>query len=204
MITKKEHWEKIYTEKTPEEVSWTQAVPEMSLKLLNHLHLPKDAAIIDIGGGESHLADHLLKAGFTDITVLDISENALKKTKNRLSKDADKIKWIVSDILTFTPERNYDCWHDRATFHFLVNDKDKAVYRNLVNTHVNSFFILGTFSTTGPKKCSGLDICQYDEASMLQQFPSFKKVECEEVTHITPFNTEQHFQFCVMNKLHLS
>lgn len=200
MITKKEHWEKIYTEKTPQEVSWTQVVPEMSLTLFNHLHLPKNAAIIDIGGGESYLVDNLLKQGYSDITVLDISEKALEKTKKRLGKEADKIKWIVSDILHFTPDRNYDCWHDRATFHFMVNDNEKTAYRNLVNRYVTSYFILGTFSTTGPKKCSGLDICQYEEASMLQQFPSFHKVECDQVTHITPFNTEQNFQFCVLQK----
>lgn len=201
MITKKEHWEKIYAEKTPEQVSWTQAVPEMSIKLFSHLNLPKDAAIIDVGGGESKLVDYLLKEGYTDITVLDISENALQKTRNRLGQLADKVNWIVSDILSFKPQRAYDCWHDRATFHFLITDEEKAQYRSLVNEHIKGYFILGTFSPTGPKKCSGLDICQYDEAWMLQQFPAFQKIECEQVTHITPFDTEQNFQFCVMKKL---
>ncbi len=117
------HWEKIYATKRHDEVSWYQPTPVVSLDFINELNIPKDAAIIDVGGGDGYLVDNLLAAGFTDITVLDISEVAINKAKQRLGKEAEKINWIVSDINELATDKKFDCWHDRAAFHFLTTEK---------------------------------------------------------------------------------
>ena len=115
--SRKEHWENIYGTKELKDVSWFQPLPETSLNFLKEFNVPKNAAIIDVGGGDSLLVDHLLAEGYTDISVLDISEKALERAKSRLGEKASHIKWIVSDASEFKPERKYDFWHDRAAFH---------------------------------------------------------------------------------------
>mgnify|MGYP002152010185 CR=1 FL=1 len=113
-----DHWEKVYQTKELKEVSWYQSVPETSLGFVKQFALPKDARIIDIGGGDSLLADCLLDMGYSDITVLDISDSALERAKKRLGKKAARIKWIATDVTKFAPTERYDFWHDRAALHF--------------------------------------------------------------------------------------
>ena len=191
---RKAHWEKMYTEKSPQQVSWTQSEPIPSIDFVNTTQLPLDAPIIDVGGGESHLVDHLLNLGYSDLTVLDISENALLRTQQRLGKDADKIKWIVSDITQFQPSRTYALWHDRAVFHFLTHREDIVAYKHLVSNYLSHSLILSTFSLNGPLKCSGLPIQQYDATSLASLFaPQLELVHHQEEIHHTPFNTTQAF-----------
>lgn len=197
----KQHWENVYNNKQPHEVSWTQNVPTTSLELIASLNLPLDAAIIDIGGGDSHLVDNLLQQGYTDITVLDISGAALERAKKRLGDNADKINWIETDITDYKPNRKYHLWHDRAAFHFLTNEADKQQYINMVNNTVDGYMIIGTFSDNGPKKCSGLDICQYSPSQMANTFaPAFSVLSTQTLDHTTPFNTTQNFTFCSFKK----
>lgn len=196
-----QHWEHVYETKTPEQVSWTQEIPQTSLDFINSFGLSKDARIIDIGGGDSNLVDFLLNEGYTNITVLDISEKALERAKERLGKRAMYVEWIVSDITHFKPNTSYDIWHDRAVFHFLTAPSEIADYISLANNHVKKNMVMGTFSKTGPLKCSGLEIKQYSEASMETTFEEkFEKIECLEETHRTPFNTTQNFVFCSFKK----
>src|SRR5687767_15066192 len=117
---KQNHWDTVYKTKSPDQVSWTQEVPTTSLDFIHSFGLKKTANIIDIGGGDSKLVDYLLAEGFENITVLDISAQALSKAKERLGDNAAKINWIVSDITEFEPDTTFDVWHDRATFHFLT------------------------------------------------------------------------------------
>jgi ribosomal protein L11 methylase PrmA len=198
------HWEQVYQTKSPEQVSWTQAVPHMSLDLIRSLQLPKTARIIDIGGGDSTLADHLILEGFVNITVLDISSSALEKAKTRLGDKSKLVKWIVSDITMFEPEETYDLWHDRATFHFLTEENQVATYLNIVEHAVAQCMIIATFSETGPEKCSGLPIKQYSQAQLTGKFKKdFVPVNCGNDIHITPFNTKQNFLFCSFKKREL-
>ncbi|MCR5862581.1 class I SAM-dependent methyltransferase [Flavobacterium sp. J372] len=199
----KEHWENIYTTKSLESVSWYQPVPETSLEMITKYAASKDAAIIDMGGGDSFLSDHLLNLGYTDITVLDISEAAIARAKERLGEKADKVKWIVSDAANFLPERKYDIWHDRAAFHFLTAGGDISNYTRSALSGIapDGMLILGTFSENGPKKCSGIDIRQYSEKSMKAMFQDgFEPIECFASDHRTPFDTVQNFTFCVFRK----
>lgn len=203
MDTAKDHWEKIYSTKKANEVSWTQEVPETSLGFIHSFNLPKNSAIIDVGGGESKFVDFLLDEGYSDITVLDISELALKKAQLRLGERASKVKWIVSDITEFKPLQKFDVWHDRATFHFLTSKDQIEKYIELAAQSVNpnGFMAIGTFSENGPTKCSGLDIKQYSESELERTLTYyFRKIRCITEDHITPFHTIQNFLFCSFKK----
>ncbi len=196
-LDKKKHWETVYETKNPDQVSWTQDIPKTSLEFIRSFQLKKTAKIIDIGGGESKLVDYLVNDGFENISVLDISSKSLEKTKNRLGEKAKKVNWIVSDILEFKPNTTYDVWHDRATFHFLTKPDQIKKYIKIAKISVNGFITIGTFSKNGHKKCSGLDIKQYNENELTLEFKDgFKKIECLTEDHLTPFKTLQNFIFC--------
>jgi ribosomal protein L11 methylase PrmA len=193
---KKEHWDKIYSTKQPEEVSWFQVYPKTSMEFITLFNLPKSAKIIDIGGGDSHFVDALLEQEFTAVTVLDISTHAIDRAKQRLGSKADQVKWIVSDVTEFTPSEKYDFWHDRAAFHFLTTNQLADTYVQIAEVGIaaGGYLILGTFSETGPQKCSGLEIKQYSEESMSNKFETgFKRIKCIQEDHVTPFQTVQNF-----------
>lgn len=198
----KQHWETIYQTKSANEVSWTQAVPELSLDLIKALDLQKDAAIIDIGGGDSNLVDHLLKLGYTNLTVLEISPSAIEKAKSRLGNKAHLVQWIVSDILDFKPETTYQVWHDRAAFHFQTESDAIKQYLTKVQNANAEHLIIGTFSVDGPIKCSGINIHQYDENSLPKTFSAigYTNAGCSRHQHKTPFGTIQDFIFCHFKK----
>jgi len=204
METIKEHWEQVYATKAENEVSWFQPYPKTSVAFLELFNLPLTANIIDIGGGDSHLVDVFIEKGYSNIYVLDISANALERAKKRLGEKASKVYWIVSDIIDFKPGVKFDFWHDRAAFHFLTTENRIEKYVHLAENSIkaNGYLILGTFSESGPEKCSGLEIKQYSETSMSHRFDkSFERIKCIEETHITPFNKKQDFLFCSFKKL---
>jgi 2-polyprenyl-3-methyl-5-hydroxy-6-metoxy-1,4-benzoquinol methylase len=198
-----QHWEKVYQTKQLNEVSWYQQEPSVSLLFLEELNISKDATIIDIGGGDSLLVDHLLRLGYSRITVLDISATAIEKAKKRLGNAAAKIKWIVADAKDFTDEEQYDFWHDRAAFHFLTTEDDVKAYLQMANKHIKpkGKMVIGTFSDSGPDKCSGLPVQKYKEESLTAMLSNwFQKIKCITSNHITPFNTIQNFLFCSFSK----
>ena len=198
MSTVKQHWENIYSQKHANEMSWTQQYPAISMEFISEIKLSKNAKIIDVGGGEGFLVDALLGAGFTNITVLDISEAAIEKAKERLADKANTVNWIIADITEFITNERFDLWHDRAVFHFLTAQRDIDRYKNLVanSLNENGFFLLGTFSPNGPFKCSGLDVMQYGKEEMLATFSdNFSMIKNYKQEHLTPFNTIQNFQF---------
>jgi len=200
-MTTKEHWETVYETKNPDQVSWTQDKPTVSLQLIANRNLPKTAKIIDIGGGDSKLVDYLLEDGYTNITVLDISTKAIAKAQARLGEKAKQVQWIETDITTFQPSIIYDLWHDRAAFHFLTSQEEIRAYTELTKRFVEDSLIIGTFSKSGPQKCSGLEITQYDVEGLTTIFGEhFKKVDCLTTDHVTPFDTVQNFQFCSFTK----
>ena len=196
-MNKKDHWEKVYGDKAPDAVSWYAPHLETSLNLIDQASANKSAAVIDIGGGDSKLVDYLLEKGYSDITVLDISEKSLERAKNRLGEKSKKVNWIVSDIKSFHPIRKYDLWHDRAAFHFLTTEEEVRSYLSIVRSSVKGYIIVGTFSTSGPNICSGLSVKQYDDKQLSKMFmDGFRKLKCLKVDHTTPFQTKQSFTFC--------
>lgn len=200
---RKKHWETIYQTKELKDVSWFQPNPETSLDFFKQFNVPLNASIIDIGGGDSFLVDHLLDLGYTHITVLDISESAIERAKERLAEKAEKVKWIIADAATFQPSEKYDFWHDRAAFHFLTDEKEITHYLETAQQFINpeGILVIGTFSEEGPKKCSGIEIKQYSENTMTDRLKKyFDKVKCITVDHKTPFDTIQNFVFCSFRK----
>ncbi|MBN9350241.1 MAG: class I SAM-dependent methyltransferase [Chitinophagaceae bacterium] len=201
MENMKEYWNNIYETKTTDQESWTQVVPKTSLRFIHSFHLPKDAKIIDIGGGDNKLVDFLISEGYENITVLDISFKALQRTKERLGDRAKNVKWIVSDINHFVPDETYDLWHDRACFHFLTDEEQIKRYIETVQKSVNGYLVLGTFSQNGPAKCSGLNVMRYDETTLLNAFQNaFDKIRCITEDHLTPAGKLQNFIFCGFKK----
>jgi 2-polyprenyl-3-methyl-5-hydroxy-6-metoxy-1,4-benzoquinol methylase len=203
-MNSKEHWEKLYNNQQTNEVSWYQPTPTVSLDFIHEFRLSKDAAIIDVGGGDSYLADHLLNDGFTNITVLDISEVAINRAKKRLGTKAGLINWVVSDITEYKHDRQFDFWHDRAAFHFLTTEDEVNKYLAIANKAISTAgkIVIGTFSENGPIKCSGLPIKQYSESALTTLIKNwFQKIKCIQTDHLTPLNTIQQFLFCSFKKV---
>ena len=202
-LDRKAHWENIYSTKQLNEVSWYQPVPESSLEFIRVANVPKNASIIDIGGGDSLLIDHLLEEGYSQLSVLDISAKALERAKKRLGDKANSVTWIETDITAFQPGEKYDLWHDRAVFHFLTTPDDIKTYISLLESTIlpRGTLILGTFSIDGPTKCSGIPIKQYNETSMRSLLDhAFENFHFELIDHPTPFDTIQQFIFCSCNR----
>tara|TARA_B110000438_G_scaffold248523_1_gene251324 strand:+ start:81 stop:701 length:621 start_codon:yes stop_codon:yes gene_type:complete len=200
----KAHWENVYNNKKINEVSWYQPNPKTSLDIFRSLNLPKTAKVIDVGGGDSFFVDYLLDLNYRDITVLDISESAIKRAKKRLGERAKNVKWIIANSADFNPTETYDFWHDRAAFHFLTKEDEIENYLATAHENINQsgILVLGTFSEQGPKKCSGIEVKQYSESTMTEKLKLyFKKIACLNVEHKTPFNTIQNFVFCSFKKL---
>ena len=196
-MTNKTHWERVYASKGPSQVSWTQEVPRTSLEFIHSFGMRKNARIIDVGGGDSKLVDFLLNEGYENITVLDISEKALTRARNRLGRKAAKVKWVSCDITDFNSDTTYDIWHDRATFHFLTTKGQVTKYLDVAQRHVDRYMVIGTFLAAGPSKCSGLQVRQYDERCLTAELDKgFEKLKCITEDHITPFYTRQNFLFC--------
>ena len=153
-MNKKAHWEQVFNTRQATEVSWYQPTPQQSLDFVKQLAIDADAAIIDVGGGDSLFVDHLMQLGYKNITVLDISAAAINKAKQRLGKKALGVKWIVADVLELNMEQQYDCWHDRAAFHFLTTALEIDKYLTIAQKHISpkGKLIIGTFSTDGPEK----------------------------------------------------
>ena len=197
-ISKKDHWENIYDSKALNEVSWYQPIPKTSLNFIESCSLQKNSPIIDVGGGDSFLSDYLLKRDYEDISVLDISSNAIERAKKRQGELSNKINWIVSDILDFSPTKEYAVWHDRAVFHFLRDEKDIKEYINILLKSLaqKGNLVLGTFAEDGPKKCCALDVRRYsfqNFENLLSKY--FTIIKTQNVIHKTPFDTEQSFNF---------
>ena len=204
IFDRKKHWESLYQTKELKDVSWFQPTPETSLDFFKQFNVPTTAKVIDIGGGDSFLVDHLLDLGYQDISVLDISASAIEKAKQRLGDKAKNVKWIVADAATFKPIEKYDFWHDRAAFHFLTDEQEISSYLETAEHYINStgILVIGTFSEQGPTKCSGIEIKQYSETTMTEQFEKFfEKIACTTINHKTPFDTIQNFIFCSFRKL---
>jgi SAM-dependent methyltransferase len=196
----KEHWEKIYTRKAPDAVSWYRSHLETSLALIERAAKRKRAAIIDVGGGESTLVDDLLARGYENVTILEISQTAIEATKRRLGAAAKRVRWLVADITEIELEpRAYDVWHDRAVFHFLTAPEHRITYIRQAGRAVKpgGHVIISTFGPEGPTKCSGLQVVRYDAETLQDEFGGrFRLEESLKELHHTPSGSTQQFLYC--------
>jgi SAM-dependent methyltransferase len=200
-MTPKEHWESIYTAKAPDQVSWFQARPTVSLDLIRRVAPHTDATILDVGGGASTLVDALLSLGYTRVTVSDIAEAGLRHAQARLGAAARSVSWRCADILDDAlPPAAFDVWHDRAVFHFLTSRADRARYVTQVARAVrsNGHVIIATFADDGPQRCSGLDVVRYSSTELHAEFGrQFDLIDKIREEHVTPHGSRQAFQYCL-------
>jgi 2-polyprenyl-3-methyl-5-hydroxy-6-metoxy-1,4-benzoquinol methylase len=203
-VSRKTHWERVYTTKGEREVSWFQENPVPSLELIGLAGLPTDAAIIDIGGGASRLVDALAERKIGKITVLDLSAVALDAARERLGEKGADVKWVVADVTTWEPSQTYDLWHDRAALHFLTDASDRSAYVGNLKKAVRpgGHVIIGTFALDGPERCSGLPIMRYD-AGVLGAILGieFDLMDSRRHDHTTPWGAVQRFQFSTFRRL---
>jgi trans-aconitate methyltransferase len=197
------HWQNVYKEKAENQVSWFQETPAVSLELIEAVHPKFDSAIIDIGGGASRLVDALVREGYRDLTVLDVSENAIAMAKARLGEPAEMVKWIVADVTQWEPTRRYDLWHDRAAFHFLTEAPDRTAYVECLASALRpgGHAIIATFAMDGPERCSGLPVVRYDAPRLSATLGNaFAFVETRRHDHRTPMGGVQRFQFSIFRR----
>lgn len=201
---RKNHWEDVYTKKTPKEVSWYQIEPTITLNLIKFIGIDHTSKIIDVGGGASVLVDKLLDQGFQNLTVLDISSKSLQLAKERLGQLSAQVSWIEADVTEFDPPQKYDLWHDRAVFHFLTDPNDRKKYVQNMEKALNSrgHVIIATFAIDGPLKCSGLDVERYSDEKLKNELGgSFELIKSIEEVHVTPWGSEQKFIYCYFKRL---
>ena len=197
-MNRTDHWNHVYQTKPPDDVSWFQTRPATSLGLIKACGVGKGDGIIDVGGGASVLVDFLLDAGYSQVAVLDISAAALDHAKGRLGARADAVDWFPADVTTFVPPRQFGLWHDRAVFHFLTEKDDRQKYVDTMKRTLtqDGHAVIATFATDGPEKCSGLSVCRYDAPAISGELSAeFQLLEQVKETHVTPWNTEQRFNY---------
>lgn len=193
----KAHWNRVYASRSSENMSWFQPSLRLSLSLVERSGILRTDRIIDVGGGASTFVDDLLAAGFENITVLDISSEALALSKQRLGSHAERVTWIEADVTDMDlGEGAYDFWHDRAVFHFLTQPSARRAYVRAAERAIapGGHIVVAAVGPGGPKQCSGLDIVQYDADKLHAELgPSFQRVESLKEQHRTPSGTEQPF-----------
>ncbi|HTT00589.1 MAG TPA: class I SAM-dependent methyltransferase [Steroidobacteraceae bacterium] len=203
-MTSKTHWEAVYETKAPDAVSWYAPHLTKSLQYISSAVTGNDAAIIDVGGGESTLVDDLMKAGYRDVTVLDLSAKAISVAKERLGEAAGSVKWMCGDILdTELSSDLYDVWHDRAVFHFLITDQLRTRYiaQMLKFLRPGGYAIVGTFGPEGPPKCSGLEVARYSASELHGTLgKSFELIDSTTEVHRTPWGATQQFVYCLCRR----
>lgn len=199
-----EHWQTVYRDKSEAQTSWFRAHLDESLRLIDALHLPAAAPIIDVGGGRATLVDDLLARGFSDITVLDIAEPALAASRSRLGDAAQRVTWLAADIATAKlPAAHYGLWHDRAVFHFLADAqaRERYVAQAVRAVRPGGFAIVATFAADGPERCSGLPVRRYDAAALASEFaPAFELAGAARDEHTTPWGARQPFTYAVLRR----
>lgn len=190
-----DHWEQVWLDRDPASVTWYQPDFFVSRRLIE-LVTSTDAAVIDVGGGASTLVDHLLDGGYRDLTVLDISHAAIDAACARLGPRADDVHWLVADVTQVELDRTFDLWHDRAVFHFLVDDADRRRYLSALRAALvpGGHLVLSTFGPDGPERCSGLPVRRYGIELMQETLgPDFELLDHELETHVAPSGIAQQF-----------
>jgi len=196
-------WDNRYADAGAAGVSWYQPEPAMSLALIDRLRVPKGAPVIDIGGGASLLVDRLLARGYTDLTVLDVSSAALEIARRRVGTSSP-VRWLHDDITTWQPDRQYALWHDRAAFHFLTRDPERANYLRIMRhaVHDPGALIMATFAADGPERCSGLPVARYGAMDLERLLVGFTVIESRNEDHLTPGGAIQPFTWIAATRDH--
>lgn len=195
-------WEHVHTGKDVDGVSWWQSVPELSLGLVDQTGVAPTAAVVDVGAGWSTLADHLLERGHTDVTAIDLSRTALDTVRDRVGEAGRHLTLVVADVLDYHPGRTFALWHDRAVFHFLIDEEERDDYRASLEECLEpgGWLAIATFGPDGPTTCSGLPIVRYTHDELAAEFPGYELHGTAGDEHVTPWGTNQQFTAVLLRK----
>lgn len=199
---RRSHWDDRYATIGATEVSWHEDAPTMSLQALDAASALPTSSLIDVGGGASRLVDALLARAFDDLTVLDVSQNALDESRRRVG-DRPQVTWVQTDLLAWKPQRTWQIWHDRAVFHFLTDAADRARYRELINQVVEpgGAIVVATFALDGPEYCSGLPVARYDSTGLAAELGSdLEIIATGGIEHHTPAGATQPFTWVALRR----
>jgi 2-polyprenyl-3-methyl-5-hydroxy-6-metoxy-1,4-benzoquinol methylase len=202
-VDRRRHWDRVFDERGPTGVSWYERSPLMSLEMIGLAGIGTREAVLDVGGGASSLAGTLLARGFSDVTVLDLSEVALQASRAQLGPVGARVRWVHSDVLDWIPDRTYGLWHDRAVFHFLVDAEDRERYLTTARSAVRpgGHAVVGTFAEDGPATCSGLPVARYDAQALADAFGAgFALLGARRQEHRTPGGAVQSLTWVTMRR----
>jgi SAM-dependent methyltransferase len=204
-MNRKTHWERIHTEKEPQDLTWHQESPTVAVQLLESAGATLQSPVIDVGGGTARFVDHLVTSGYEDVTVLDVSSVALDYSRKRLGRASERVQWIVADVLDAEFPQTYEIWHDRAVFHFLTDPGERRRYANKLYDALTlgGHAIIATFAEDGPERCSGLPCVRYSPKALHAELGAdkFRLVDSARETHTTPRGQEQRFQYSLLQKM---
>lgn len=201
--SREDHWQDVYSRTDEQSVSWFQPLPTRSLAILEQLRVGASQSVVDVGAGASHLVDELLAREFSDLTILDVSAAALDKARARVGANAAGVQWVVHDVLTWTPHRHFDVWHDRAVFHFLTEPGEVKLYLDVVGgaVGVGGLVVIGTFADDGPTHCSGLPVSRYRPEELSAVFgPAYEQLGSWREEHRTPADDVQPFTWVALRR----
>ena len=193
-----------YATRAIESVGWYEPDPSTSRRIVGGAIARGARSLIDVGGGASSLVDHVLDLGLDRIAVLDISDIGLAVARRRLGARAAEVEWIVGDVTAIPDVGRFDIWHDRAVFHFLLDDTSREHYVRLAETTVEpgGVAIVATFATDGPERCSGLPVRRYAPEDLARECgPEFRLTASERQLHLTPSGVPQRFQYATFDRL---
>jgi SAM-dependent methyltransferase len=196
------HWDDVYRRTDERSVSWHQEIPAQSLAILDELGITRLRSVVDVGAGASRLVDELVGRGFSDVTVLDVSAAGLDQARARLGEAGAGVNWTVHDVLTWTPAKKFDVWHDRAVFHFLTTPHDVQRYLDVLDraTAPGALVLVGTFAEDGPTHCSGLPVSRYTPDTLDEVFTGYELVKSWREEHRTPADAVQPFTWVAMRR----
>jgi SAM-dependent methyltransferase len=203
MTNRREHWEQIYATRPLDQLSWAQPVAAPSLRLIEASGVRADAPVVDVGGGASPLAADLVARGYSDLTVVDIAEPALAAARARLGAGADRVTWVVADVLAWRPTKRFALWHDRAVFHFLTRAEERARYRAALEAGLapGGWLVIAAFAPDGPERCSGLPVHRWSPEALGQELgPGYRLAESFAEEHHTPGDAVQRFTWALFQK----
>ena len=201
-VARSRFWESVHADRPVDGVSWWQAVPLLSLDLVERAGLPKEVGVLDVGAGASTLVDHLVARGYSDLTVVDLSARALRRVAERLGTAAADVALVEADVLDLRLGRRVGLWHDRAVFHFLTEPSERDAYRDALARHLapDGFVALATFGPDGPTTCSGLPVVRYGPQDLAAELPGFELVAATGEDHETPWGGSQQFTAVLLRR----
>jgi trans-aconitate methyltransferase len=197
-MDQRQHWDGVYRTRGPQQLSWFEALPAVSIQMMEAAGLTADSCVIDVGGGDSRVVDALVARGLDCVAVLDVSATALRRAQTRLGSAAMPVTWIEADVTGDWALKPMDIWHDRAVFHFLVAPADRDRYKLHLQRTLKAAgtAIIATFAPDGPEQCSGLPVARYSSKTLAAELgDEFRLVETAPYLHRTPWGSVQSFQY---------